>query len=180
MKRILLDMDGVLVNFVGGMMSALGKPWPYDKKKSLGVWNVEKLWGLEDDEFWAPCNYSDFWAELEWLEDGRRILEICEKYVGRENVYISTSPSLSPNAWKGKAEWLQKHMPEYHGRVLMGSCKEILAPVGVLVDDYDRNVQRFRDNGGTAVPVPRPWNAGYACAHTAPDGAQLAGVESAA
>ena len=164
MERILLDLDGVLVDFVGGMMKALDKPWPFDRPEAMGEWDLMDLWGLEQAAFWEPCNHAAFWAALNWLADGREILRVCEREVGQANVYISTSPSLSPNAWKGKALWLQEHMPDYRGRVLMGSCKEILASAGVLVDDYDRNVQRFREAGGTAVLVPRPWNAGWGSA----------------
>lgn len=169
MKRVLLDMDGVLVNFVEGIRTALGKPWPYTNLEAMGEWGLDKLWGITPAEFWAPCDSADFWAELDWMPDGEEILRVVEEFAGEE-VYLLTSPSLSPESYRGKAQWVASHMPKYRSRLLMGACKHLLAqPEHLLVDDADHNATAFKAAGGRSVLVPRPWNGNWTLTDKAVD-----------
>ena len=159
---VLLDMDGVLVNFVDGICRALGKPNPYQDGRGAGEWDIGSLLGVSEEEFWAPCGEASFWSDLEWMPGGRAILKMVERQVGRTSVFLLTSPSLSPESWSGKAEWVSKHMPDYRLRVLMGLCKHLCAKPGqILVDDADHNIEAFTAAGGQAVLVPRMWNSNH-------------------
>lgn len=154
---VFLDMDGVLVNFVEGIRTALGKPWPYTNLEAMGEWGLGKLWGISDREFWAPCDSSEFWSELDWMPDGVEILHAVEAF--SNEVYLLTSPSLSPESYRGKAQWIARHIPAYRTRTLMGSCKHLLAgPDRLLIDDCDANIDKFSAAGGMTLTVPRPWN----------------------
>jgi 5'(3')-deoxyribonucleotidase len=157
--KILLDMDGVICDFVGTWCCWKQLANPYVAGQNAGKWNMAEIFGMEPEEFWEPCNHSDFWAHMDWTRDGMSILKICEQSVGEKSVHILTSPSMSPNAWKGKAEWIAEHLPQYRSRLLMGPCKYLCANRGhILVDDGDHNVKAFREAGGVAVTVPRAWN----------------------
>jgi hypothetical protein len=61
----------------------------------------------------------------------------------------------------GKLRWIERHMEErWLRRYIFTPVKEAFARPGVvLIDDCDANVTAFRDAGGRAVLVPRPWNA---------------------
>jgi 5'(3')-deoxyribonucleotidase len=167
MFRVLLDMDGVLVDFVGGICAAHGRENPY--LKGATGWNTDKALGISEEEFWRPAENPGFWERLEWMPDGRRILDYVIGTIGKQNVYILTSPARSDDDGQDEAEchygkllWLYRELPSFarKGRLLFGSCKHLCAAKGnILVDDADHNVEAFRAAGGTAVLVPRPWNA---------------------
>jgi 5'(3')-deoxyribonucleotidase len=172
--KCLLDMDGVLVNFVQGISDALGRENPYLKRPlgaAAGEWDMPKLWGIPEAAFWVPCMDPEFWANLNWMPDGRRILELVEWTFGKENVCLLTSPgSAFDPACIGKVAWIKQHMPDYMHRVLFGSAKHFCAHAGsVLIDDRDKNIADFCKAGGRALLVPRPWNMGHSLGHSAVD-----------
>lgn len=156
---VFLDMDGVLVDFVGGICRALGKPYPYDHPSSFGIWETWKLLGATEAEFWTACHSRVFWSLLDWMPDGKEMLATITERVDPKQVFLLTSPSLSPGSYAGKAEWVQREMPEFSGRLLMGSAKHLLAGESrIMIDDANHNVDGFRASGGEAILVPRPWN----------------------
>lgn len=161
--RILLDMDGVIVNFVDGICKAIGKPNPFETGTVFSGWGIWEPIGVSETEFWQACMSRDFWENLEWTPDGERLLFMAESCVGRNNVFLSTSPTLCPDCYAGKAAWVLFNMPSgYQFRCMFGTCKWLMAnPRHILVDDGDHNVQAYRDHGGHAILVPRPWNSAH-------------------
>ncbi len=152
---VLLDMDGVLVDITGGISNVVGPP-----KVPLDHWDCWNCWGLTQSEFWSVTRYPGFWSGLEWTRDGRDILDMLETIYGRENIYISTSPSDDPKCYSEKMEWVNRHIPYYSRKVMLGSSKWLMASDGkILVDDSGANVILFRDAGGKAILVPRSWNS---------------------
>jgi len=151
MNKIFLDMDGVIVNFVKGMCKMHGEP-------EIKEWLTPQIFGLTIKQFWAPCNFTNFWANLEWMPDGCKILRTAEK-IG--DVYILTAPTLSANSYSGKIKWIENNLIRYKHRTIICPCKELLAGNGILVDDSDKNVDTFRKAGGQAILVPRPWNSRF-------------------
>ncbi len=159
--KILLDLDGVLVDFVGGACKAHGRPNPYAEPlvATAGRYGMDEIWGMGAAKFWKPLKDPKFWEGLEFMPDAEVLLEVCEQAVGAENVCLLTSPSLGSGPVLGKANWIGKRMPGYRLRFLIGSAKTFCAHSGsVLVDDSDHNVDAFRNAGGHAVMVPRAWN----------------------
>lgn len=156
--KVLMDMDGVLVDFTQGVCDALGKPNPFLSGHTN--WFYHELLGVTEEEFWEPCNDSWFWEDLGWMPDGKRILQAATAAVGEANIYLSTSPTLSPGSYAGKAAWVTQHLPEgFLRRLMIGPAKYLMAnPRHILVDDNDENVALFRAAGGRAILVPRPWN----------------------
>lgn len=162
LDQALLDMDGVIADFLGGAARAHDRPWPYDDPKALGVWETADLWGITVAEFWAPLRGADYWADLEPTADGFDILEAVEDAFG-DRVCLLTTPSKDPECPAGKLRWIAKHVPQYENRYLMGPSKEFCTgPNRLLIDDRDENVERFVAAGGTAFLLPRPWNKRHA------------------
>ena len=91
------------------------------------------------------------------------LLGWCESLVGQENVCLLTSPTIDPDCLAGKLEWIHEFTPKWlHRQYLVGPCKQFCAhPEALLIDDSDKNVNKFRDWGGQAVLVPRPWNTNH-------------------
>ena len=118
--------------------------------------------GLTRDEFWKPLSNHKFWANLNWTEDGKELLAFVEKEFGASNVYVLSKPCDAPESASGKLEWIQRNMPFYSKRYLLGPAKEFAAHAGaVLIDDNDANINAWRKRGGIGVLVPRPWNTAH-------------------
>ena len=165
-KQIFLDLDGVLVDFVGGLHHRLGIPYStcpypyapgnYDLFSSIAARGKD----LKRSDIYNICHTSEFWASLDWDVAGRDILDVVSLHFTKPNIHVCTSPMHNPDAWAGKVRWFDKHLSKFVGDMIVTSApKHLLArPGSVLLDDKDSNVEEFRDSGGSAFLIPQPWN----------------------
>lgn len=157
--RALVDLDGVLCDFVSGVCDLHDRENPYDDPGNLGVYEFSKLWGMTPEEFYGPTRSREFWANLVPYGDAGETMRLLSGWLGPENVAILTSLA-NAEAAAGKYDWVARHFPDYLGRLMVARCKHFCAhPRAMLLDDDPRNCERFRAWGGTAVVVPRPWNS---------------------
>lgn len=158
--KVLVDMDGVVSDFVRGICQAHAREWPYSDPKHVGPqgWGLESIFGMSAAEFWSKCDY-DFWLGLDLMPEAEEIVDTVVSYVGRENMCFLSSPSNDPGCIPGKKAWLKKHFPDYAKQCLFGKPKEFCAhPGSLLIDDYWENVKKFSSAGGKTLLVGRPWN----------------------
>jgi len=154
MQQVMLDMDGVLTDFVRAAYSFHNKEY---KDYPSGEWHVEKVMGLKPSEFWTF--EEEFWAHMPWMPDGEQILKIIEDIVGIDNICLLTSPIRNSNSLSGKMEWIQRNIPRYSRKVLIGAAKDFCCGENrILIDDYDGNINKWR---GPSFLVPRQWNTKY-------------------
>lgn len=161
--KCLLDLDGVLADFQSGWYQAnpqyiRPEPWPN------GVWSLSEVHGITFEQSCSSLS-ANFWSNLPWMPDGRMILKILENHFRPENICILTSNHVTYAAVAafGKVHWIERELPEYKYRYLLGASKYFLAHEDVvLIDDKNENVDLFRANGGSAFLIPRPWNRDYA------------------
>lgn len=161
-KYCFLDMDGVLIKFVQAAIKLHNIDikyedvnWEFDKDHCAKV-------GMTIKEFWDALDYN-FWANLEPTDEYLEILKIVERKFGK-NVCLLSSPATTNGCTDGKFAWVNKWIPQYRKRVLLGACKEAIAgPSKILIDDHYENVRNFYNAGGRAVLVPRPWNNAKLC-----------------
>lgn len=167
LPRVLLDLDGVLVDFVGGICKAHNVDVPYlDGQEN--TYYIEDLLGLSKKQFWEPANDARFWENLEWTPDGKYILESILRVFPSHSICILSSPSLAPEAAAGKMYWIQREVPDFSRRFLIGPAKEFCAHNGAfLIDDSDHNVDLFKETGGDGILVPRLWNRNWMLADNA-------------
>jgi len=154
-KNIFLDLDEVLVDFVSGF----GDHYGYDFE-GLDGWNMEAHIGISKDEFYSMLNDlgHDFWANLDkhtWADD---LVDLVES--NSADVYIVSTPSQNPGAWSGKLEWVKKNLPaKYTHNVILTSDKHLLADIhSLLIDDKQKNINKFKQCDGWAIPFPQLWN----------------------
>lgn len=154
-----LDLDGVLTDFVGAATKAHDLQYP--PYPEPGNHNMPEAYGLKDDAtFWRKFDTEDFWANLDWMPDGREILKLVESAFS--TIQILTKPTRNPQCSSGKLRWIQKHIPKYSRNVFIGPKKWLVASENkVLIDDHDKNINNFRLSGGIGILVPRVWNSAY-------------------
>lgn len=173
-RRILLDIDDVCNQCTKYALQWVGCPLDYTRfneiypthhgynivdvaNELLGFerFDVPAFWNMIPRTFWATCPISE---EFNWL------LDSCVQLVGQENVCLLTGPTKDPDCLAGKLDWITKNCPPWlHRQYLIGPCKQFCAhPDALLIDDSDANVNVFREWGGHALLVPRPWNTLHA------------------
>lgn len=168
MYKALLDMDGVIADFMTAICKAHGRPNPYydpvTEEKARGTFDTEKIWGITPEEFWAPIQgYAlDFWETIEKTPEADQIIRLVSREFGVDNVAILTAPSKDAGSVPGKRAWMDKNYPAFSKRMIFTSAKEFLAGGNrFLIDDRDKNIQGFEEAGGTGILVPRPWNRSW-------------------
>ena len=138
-KRILLDMDGVLVNFSRAACKAHGREGHIPKCFNF----FKHEWGMSTSHFWNVIdNIDNFWLNLEkfpWTDD---LLNYLHK--NQLEYTICTSPSLSSKAASEKIEWMRKHINPQFKNFLIGRQKYLMSnPNHLLIDDSERNCAEY-------------------------------------
>lgn len=154
-KFVLLDVDGVLANFVQAIIDSHRWDITHDDYTS---WGMHAFLGMSDEEFWRPTQEPGWWLNIKPYPWAREVVEMCSR-VGK--VVFCTSPSAHAACPSEKVQWLRNHrlMGVTEVRYQIGCHKELFANSGaVLVDDYDHNVARYRNAGGLSITFPQPWN----------------------
>jgi hypothetical protein len=157
-KVLLVDLDGVLVDFVRGSLAFHGKTLPYLETR----WNFPEQVGFAETrakEFWGPLGF-DFWAGLPWHPQGRALLDGLAGIAGRKNVVFCTTPAETVGSVEGKIEWLRRNVPDMARQFTVTPVKAAASACSgrILLDDRDENVDEWRAAGGTGITVPQPWN----------------------
>jgi len=168
--KIFLDMDDVLNRFTMYALAHVGcpvDPMSEEGHPSDGRWDIlpavntlHPTHRFTRREFWNEFNH-EAWANIPVSEELELLLKLSEDLVGKENICVLTAPVCSPGCLTGKLEWIQEQLPHWlHQQFLIGPHKHFCAhPDHLLIDDANHNVNAWREHGGQAILMPRPWNS---------------------
>ena len=161
--KILLDMDDVLVDWIGPAMKLLGLEWPVAEERwGEHLWDIPATTGISQDTFENTIKAAgaDFWAELPWTTEGQDILAVVRDYACDSDIHLCSSPFYGdPGAACGKLCWIARELPGFERRTHLTQHKAMLAKSGaILIDDCQANVRDYSQGGGDAILIPRPWN----------------------
>lgn len=171
--RILLDMDEVLADFVGGVF----RHWSVPAEKVMkhwkpGVFDVVEPLGkaigvdpLSEAEFWRHTDKEGFWAGLPVLPWAHDLIDLVKDVT--DDWYVVTSPSRGLTCvpekqkwlneffwgWAMKGDWFDRMIPTSHKHLLVSKTVPTL-----LIDDRDHNIDMFRAAGGEGILFPRHHN----------------------
>lgn len=161
--KIFLDMDGVCVDFVSGVMEVFDiTQQQINEHWEPGVYDIQKVFEKILREpipyFWQTLNtITSFWENLKpypWYKD---LLEILKPY----EWYFCTSPTETQQVicTCGKLLWLQKHYKKDVTNYIFTHHKHLLAQQGtILIDDSSSNIIKFNKAGGVGILWPMRWN----------------------
>jgi hypothetical protein len=163
--RVFVDLDGVLVDFLGAVHKFYGLPFSHSREDfPYPVGEYVKFpppeLKMSGNKFWSlPI---EFWRDAPWTDDGKEILATIESYVPKKQICILTATTIEPLSAAGKVEWIKKNIGSYRRRYLLGPVKAFCAgPNSVLIDDADYNYHAFNKAGGNSILIPRLWNEGH-------------------
>jgi len=162
--NILLDMDGVLCDWVGAACVAFGKdPEEIIKIQPSGTFDIEVGLGITRDKLWERLDGigEDFWAN--WIKAYPWATQLYAACKEMAPTYILTSPSTHVVSCAGKIRWLRTFTQDEKFRdYVLTTHKHLLAkPNNVLIDDDNEKVTTFRAAGGNAILFPQQWNARF-------------------
>lgn len=155
-RELLVDLDGVLVNFVYGALKVHDRlDIPYEEID----WNFfERVTPGDAAKFWAPLGF-EFWKNLPWIDNGRVLIAKLMNEFGVDNIALCTSPCDTLGSVEGKIAWIQREIPALRRNFMICPHKKFASgPNRILIDDNDGNCEKFVAGGGRAILVPQPWN----------------------
>lgn len=171
--RILIDLDCVLADFLGGVCRLWGftladvqKHWQrgtYGVTEPLGKALTARTGSpamMDDKTFWGAIeDVPGFWEDLEEFPWTRHLLDLIRS--ATDDWYVVSAPSRCPRCIPEKREWLHRVLDvEWYDRLIPTPHKELMAKPGVvLIDDYDRNCKAFNMEGGFAITFPSYHNS---------------------
>ena len=169
-RTLLLDLDGVIIPSPQAILAYFSVPVACESEYPDGfLWDIQgatnllrarknlppivgpkDYWGSLTRNFWASLGKYPLADELiNWLYSEMYDVRFCTACVDEGSI-------------AGRYAWVAEHYPMCLNTMIITTDKAKLAeiPGAILVDDRDKNVEEFRENGGKAVLVERPWNKG--------------------
>ena len=164
LRTIYLDMDGVLVDFVGGVLRHFNIS--LDEQANIKSWDFFQQFGIAEQDFWNNIAASSgFWQRLPAYPYAHDVMDLCRKYA--EEVIICTSNGCEA-AGSGKNAWMREHFGMKSSQVISITDKWRLAymPGTILIDDSEINLAHWHNactaaNRGLyawSILFPQPWN----------------------
>ena len=146
MMKLYLDMDGVLVDFFGGLEKHFDVPhWKQIPKTE------ESIMGLKG---------TDFFNKLEPYPSSNELVNFVINLVGEDGWGINSSPLRGDrdNSAFWKRTWLTRHfmMPKVENLIFTGRKEQFATgrfdgKPNILVDDKPDNVSRWIAKGGIGI-----------------------------
>ena len=143
-RKIAIDMDGVVVDFLRGAYNAgIFNP-------ETGEMNEEKL--KEADE--------QFWANLPVLTEGLWLYSRLYAFSRKHDLTLYIlSHAINEAAKAGKREWIQKNLGTNPMEIVLvakrSDKKDFADQDTLLIDDYEKTCEEFIANRGHAVVFHR-------------------------
>jgi len=172
---IFIDMDGVLVDWVSGVctffdVDLLGfyNYWEkfyrgeFSKEKVLSGYLQQRVTRDKIDHYVNRAG-APFWENLPIYEYSEHWIRAAISLVGKENVFICTSPmSGVEGCAQGKINWIKDTFKSWglegmdRNFVMTYSKRLVATPKTLLIDDSENQVAVFSNY----IKVDRPWNFG--------------------
>lgn len=152
-----LDMDGVLMDYEGGIAASGVVPYPHGKQyihKPRSEWPQEMI---DADAAYVACMArDDFWLGLKVLPDAKLLWGFAKRF---HHHVLTALPNRMEDYSKRIADdkrlSLRQHfgyIPDYRIHTCLRHEKASYArPGAVLVDDTPANCEEWNKAGGTAV-----------------------------
>lgn len=155
---ILLDMDGVVADYVSAIHDHHGKINIYNDPINLGVYSHLLPFNMTWEEYNKGLDY-DFWFSLDKTPEADQIVELARSY--DQEIMFITHPIGEFGCYEGKLDWAHKHFPGIPVYFAPDGRSSLAKSNYILIDDSDKNVFEYSNNRGRAVLVPRKWNSDH-------------------
>jgi hypothetical protein len=145
---LMLDMDGVVVDFVRGMHAQFGVEYPYSK-------TGEELYSVMD------ANYKHVFRDLPKLPGADLLLDLYQNNPGRVKFLSAVPAHWSVDMYfegrESKATWLINNLKTFNSLedlIVVGDkrVKQFYATdTNILVDDHDTTIKDWKARRGIGI-----------------------------
>jgi 5'(3')-deoxyribonucleotidase len=146
-SQIYCDMDGVLVDIIGGICSADGKP-------RCSETDFEDY--LERNKKKFDSEHPRIFARLPWMKDGKGLWSYISQFSA--NILSAHTVSWQPTSKEDKTTWIKREMRPLPSRIhiLLRHQKREYAvqddgTPNILIDDWEQNIVEWKAAGG--IPI---------------------------
>ncbi|MBW7893085.1 MAG: 5'(3')-deoxyribonucleotidase, partial [Chitinophagaceae bacterium] len=142
MERIIIDMDEVMADTMGGMFTWYKERFilPLDYEKMKGSWMLgipEAHKTMVREQLYSV----GFFRHLPVMKD---CVEVMEELNKQYEVFIVSAATEFPNSLKDKLEWLEEHFPFLTWRQLVLCGDKRMIAGDYMIDDHVRNLVHFK------------------------------------
>jgi 5'(3')-deoxyribonucleotidase len=156
--KLLVDVDGVLADFVSGLCARLKERGFTRTPEDIRSWSLEdSLTAEEVRECMHIMSVPGFCRSLEWYEGAKDFLRLLR---GAGDVFAVTAPFDASETWERERKaWLESHIPRKQVLPISGEFKRLVRG-DVLIEDHPGTAcEWLEDNpSGVAILIDRPWN----------------------
>jgi 5'(3')-deoxyribonucleotidase len=155
--RVLIDLDGVIRDFVGSLIRVYNRVHPEHKVQAVNSRRLEDFFPI------GPGIYSFMEPEFakEIIENALPLpgaLEALKRWKNEYEIVIVTSQPETIRAFT--FTWIGKHdLPTNEVHI---TYRKTAIAGAVLLDDFADNLKEFADSGRLAVCLDQPWNQDWA------------------
>lgn len=157
MKRILCDVDGVLVDFVQGLCSALAGHGLFYRPQDFLHWDLRETLSHEAQRAVLQVLTSPgFCQGLEWYEGARDFLDELQR---EGEVYLVTAPYDGSETWERERKAAMAPFPRSKVLPVPGEHKRVVRG-DVFIEDHPKTAHDWLEEHeeGIALLIDRPWN----------------------
>lgn len=150
-KKIYIDMDGVLANFEKGVSEAM----PMFGKNTAALDNID---------MWKYVNKNKaFWETLKPLSNCFKLIKLIEEKFPKASKHILTAIPNDEKKFKnlifspskdGKSKWINKYLPTYKNKIIFCLRKEkqnYSTEGSLLIDDNKTTIKEWNNKGGIGI-----------------------------
>jgi hypothetical protein len=136
--KIYCDLDSVLADFDRQYLNYFG----------MSIKEMEMLKGRIYAEQLIEDAGKTFWSTIPPTKDCSALWTFLNKNF--KDVEILSSPGSYTHSIAGKREWCDRELGDWSGHFEKNKSK-YAKPNTLLLDDYQKNINKFRDAGGLAI-----------------------------
>lgn len=152
-NRVIIDVDGVLRDFVGSLLRVYRREYPGHKIKPVVSRKLEKFFPI-GEKIYPFMDEVFAWEILTEAPAFPGAIEALQKWQNEFEIVIATTQLPAGRA--PTLVWLGKHQIPSN-EIYITSEKHQLSGIAIL-DDFTDNLEKFAATGRLAVCMDRPWN----------------------
>jgi 5'(3')-deoxyribonucleotidase len=138
MKRIAIDMDGVMADVVELFLDYHERDFGYRK-------SIEEINGLSEREAFPKAkeyvHAKGFFRNARVMEGSREVMEQLQQ---QYEIFIVSAATEFPQSLQEKQEWLQEHFPFIGWQQMVFCGLKTIITADIMIDDRFRNLDPFK------------------------------------
>lgn len=153
-ETCLIDIDGVIYDFVNHVLPYFNKPSV--KESDIKNYDMITTLNLSKKEFWYVLDKEDgIFKDGKIYSWANKLIDLCKTY--SKNIAFCSNPGNNPKHWKEKKEFQVANFPDIP--LILTQKKNLLSATNiVLIDDFKKNINAFNEGKGIGILFPQYWN----------------------